>query len=85
MLVTQAVPEAQVGVHMLGSSVVVHTLVLETHASVVAQNEARQGVVLTVAASSNVQPPVAGVAPVLVATRTLEIRAPPMPPGAMDW
>ena len=63
------------------SSVVVHCFVVWTHASVAAQNWARQGVVSTVAASSNVQLPAAGLALALVATRTLETSAPFVPPG----
>src|SRR5580704_6148734 len=80
---TQAWPLAHEGLHAL--AVAVHCPVDTTQASVLAQNWARQGEVSTVAASSKAQPPAAGVALMLVATRTLEISAPFVPPGAMDW
>ncbi len=51
----------------------------------VAQNWARQGEVLTVAASRTSRSRRSGVALALVATRTLEMSAPPVPPGAIDW
>src|SRR5262245_35297422 len=84
-LSTQAWPEGHDGLHMLEASVGVHTLVELTHASLLAQNEPRQGVVSETAASSKVHEPAAGLASALVATRTLEMSAPPLPPGAMDW
>src|SRR6185437_1004347 len=71
--------------HMLGSSGVVHCFVVLMHCWVEEQNWARQGVVLTVTASWNVQLPAAGVALALVAMRTFEMSAPFVPPAAIDW
>src|SRR5262245_25495285 len=82
LLSMHALPDAHICAHPVDFTV--HRCVEATHASPFAQNEARQGVVLSVTASSKLQSAADfGLSPALVATRTDEINAPLSPPAVI--